>query len=105
MPEMNVVLQDAFPNIASKLYQSSMIVFVQGERARGVHLIKQGQVRLVLYSSNGQVVLERVHGPGDVLGLPAVFADNVYSMTAETITEAQLAFIPREQLMTAMSNN
>jgi CRP-like cAMP-binding protein len=94
MPDSNTAILDAFSSVASRRYSASTILFMQGEGAHGVFLVREGEVRLLVSNNNGQVVFERIHGPGDLLGLPAVFAGTAYSMTAETITEATLSFMP-----------
>src|SRR4051794_25974055 len=94
MPDSNTAILDAFSSVASRRYSASTILFMQGEGAHGVFLVREGEVRLLVSNNNGQVVFERIHGPGDLFGLPAVFAGTAYSMTAETITEATLSFMP-----------
>src|SRR4051794_9252416 len=105
MPDSKTAILDAFSSVASRRYSASTILFMQGEGAHGVFLVREGEVRLVVCNANGEVVFERIHGAGDLLGLPAIFAQTAYSMTAETITEATLSFIARETLMAAMSDN
>jgi CRP-like cAMP-binding protein len=78
---------------------------MQGERANGVFVIREGQVRLVIYSANEQEMFERIHPAGEMVGLLAVFAQGAYSMTAETASESKLSFIPKETLMAAMSDD
>jgi len=47
----------------------------------------------------------QIVGPGAVLGLPATVAGSPYSLTAEVMDKAEVAFVPRELVLRALSTN
>lgn len=69
-----------------------------GEPGRGAFLIKSGLVNMTL-AANPKLYPSRRLGAGKVIGLPASFSGEPYSLTAECATNCRLYFIPRESLL------
>jgi CRP-like cAMP-binding protein len=80
------------------------VLFRHGDPARGVFLICSGKVRLSLDGANSSFP-PRVIGPGSVAGLPASVAGSPYSLTAEVVEDAELAFVPRVALLEWLQRN
>jgi len=74
--------------------QPNAVLFQQGEAARGVYLIRKGSVVLSLDGHR-----QRRAGRGWILGLPATFSGEPYSLTAKTVESCEFAFIPRERVI------
>jgi len=79
-------------------------LFRCGEAATGAYLIRRGQVRLSL-GGNPALYPSRVLGPGNVIGLPATFSGEPYSLTAEAAKDCHLDFIPRARLLNLFRHN
>ena len=78
------------------------ILFERGEDARGLYLVCSGKVSM--YLEAGDLALPaRIVGPGAVVGLPATVAGSTYSLTAEVIEQAELAFVPREIMLACLA--
>jgi len=76
------------------------ILFRQGQPADGVLVMRQGKVRLSALSHDSDPRLPyRTVGPGYVLGLPALFSGQPYSLTAEAVEECVCGFVNREQAL------
>ncbi len=84
---------------------SSSLLFAQGDPAKGVYLVESGSVGLMLDLRRGKTVFQRKLGKGSLLGLPATMNDTAYSLTARVLSDADLAFIPRDKLLEAMNRN
>ena len=69
-----------------------------GEAPRGAFLIKSGLVEMAL-AANPKLYPSRRLGCGRVIGLPATFSGEPYSLTAECATNCRLYFIPRQNLL------
>lgn len=80
------------------------ILFRHGDAVIGLYLIRSGKVRLVLDGVN-PAFPPRILGPGSVVGLPATIAGSPYSLTAEVIEDAELAFVPREEVVDCLKQN
>ena len=76
------------------------ILFRQGQPGDGVLVLRQGKVRLSAASHDGSAHLPyRIVGPGYVLGLPALFSGQPYSLTAEAVEECVFGFVDRKRAL------
>jgi CRP-like cAMP-binding protein len=84
---------------------SGSVLFQQGQSAEGVLVIRRGAVRLSASSHGGDAWLPyRTVGPGYVLGLPALFSGEPYSLTAEALEECVCGFVDREKALDLVRN-
>lgn len=90
-------LAEALDAIASsRSCHPGTILFKQGQSADGVLVIRRGSVRLFASGAGDTRVSYLVVGPGYVLGLPALFSGEPYSLTAEALEECVCGFVERE---------
>jgi CRP-like cAMP-binding protein len=80
------------------LKRKGTTLFRCGEAAKGAFLIRSGQVRLSLAEAPF-VYPSRVLGPGKIIGLPASFSGEPYSLTAAATKDCRVDFIPRARLV------
>jgi CRP-like cAMP-binding protein len=78
--------------------KKGIVLFRAGQPCRGAFLIRSGQVQLSLEGAS-HLYPERVVRPGAVIGLPAAFSGEPYSLTAVTKSACRLDFIPRAELL------
>lgn len=77
-------------------------LFVEGQTPRGVFLLCSGKVKLSTTSRDGKVLILKMAGAGDVLGLSAVIAGSPYEVTGETAMPCQVNFVQREALLSLL---
>ena len=87
MREMNMIRQTA-------LYPQGAVLFVEGETPRGLFILCTGEAKLTAGSRQGESIILRLAESGELLGLSSLIAGSPYAATAETLTPAQVAFIP-----------
>jgi len=87
MRELNMIRQTA-------LYPQGAVLFVEGEAPRGLFVLCNGEAKLTAGSNQGESIILRLAEPGELLGLSSLIAGTPYAATAETLTPAQVAFIP-----------
>jgi CRP-like cAMP-binding protein len=80
------------------------VLFQHGDPGIGVYLIRRGTVSLALDVAN-PAFPPRLCGPGAVVGLPAAVAGGRYSLTAEVLKDAELAFVSRDGLMRCLAQS
>lgn len=80
------------------------VLFNQGEPAIGIYLLDKGKVALHL-DCGRRIFPTRVVSPGCVIGLPGALSGTGYSLTAETLDDCTLDFIPRERLLEFLRDN
>ncbi len=88
------VRKDVFPG--AKL-------FLAGEPASGLFLVRQGRIKLSLPAAGEHKCLEeRVLGPGAILGLEAAISGKTYEFTAEAMCASTVCFFPRVDFLTVL---
>ncbi len=103
MSAMQSEVQGLLAIAKRKSLRAKAVLFVQGDQPAGVYLVCSGNVRLFIRNPvNGAVTFDRTAEPGSLLGLPAVFGDKPYSMSAELVDDGEVAFIPRPQFLEMM---
>jgi CRP/FNR family transcriptional regulator len=80
-------------------YPGGAVLFVEGQMPRGAFVLCSGKVKLSTTSREGKVLILKMAGPGEALGLSAVISGTCYELTAETSGPCQVNFIEREALM------
>ncbi len=72
-------------------------LFSEGEAARGVCVICFGQVKISTTSRDGNTMILKIAGPGDVLGLSALLANVPHEATAEALQPCQVKAIGKRE--------
>jgi CRP/FNR family transcriptional regulator, cyclic AMP receptor protein len=81
------------------VYPRGATLFFEGENPRGVYLLCRGRVKLSVCSADGRVLILRIAGPGELLGLSAAVSDLPYKATAEAIEPCQVSFVRKEEFL------
>lgn len=74
-------------------YPAAATLFMEEQKARGIYLLCEGQVKLSFTSSEGRTLVLRIARPGEVLGLLSTLTGNPYKFTAKTRQPCQIAFV------------
>ena len=77
-------------------------ILCEGDASGRVYVVCRGTIKLTTSSSDGHLLLLRIAGPGDVLGLAAALQRSPYEATAETLEDCALKVIPRTQFLLFM---
>lgn len=80
------------------------MLFMEGQKPRGIFVICSGTVKLSTTSKEGKVLILKQAEAGEVLGLSAAISGTNYEMSAETAVSCQLDFISRKDLMALLQN-
>jgi CRP-like cAMP-binding protein len=86
------------------LKDKGTVLFRLGQPCRGAFLIRSGQVQLSLDAVSG-LYPARTVGSGFIVGLPATFSGEPYSLTAEAKSKCRLEFISRQKLLGLLHQN
>jgi len=87
------------------IFPGGALLFVEGQMPRGVYVLCGGKVKLSTTSRDGKVLILRIAGPGEVLGLSAVVSSTSYELTAQTAMPCQVKFVERESLLRFLAEN
>ena len=87
-------------NISSAAtYPKDAILFMEGQKPRGVFVLCNGRVKLSTNSANGKSIIVRVAEAGALVGLPGTISGKAYELTAEALEPLQANFIPRDAFL------
>ncbi len=86
-------------------YPGGALLFIEGQRPRGAFIVCSGRVKLSTTSREGKVLILKVAGPGEVLGLSAVISGSPYETTAETVGDCRINFVERESMVRMVEGN
>jgi len=89
----------------TSIYPKGVLLFVEGQPARGLYIMCSGEAKLYVNSAEGQSLTLRVVEHGEVLGLSSLIRDERYPVTAETLCPSQVSFIPRLEFLQFMRAN
>jgi CRP-like cAMP-binding protein len=78
------------------------VLFRRGDLAEGVFVIAHGRLELSFENHRSP---NRILGPGEIAGLPAVVSGEPYSLTARTKEPCELVFIPRAAVLATLADN
>jgi CRP-like cAMP-binding protein len=78
---------------ARKQFMSGELLFSEGERCHGLHIIAHGKVRIFKASANGREQVLAMNGPGESVAELPVFDGGVYPASAIATEDTQIAFI------------
>jgi CRP-like cAMP-binding protein len=97
--KVSLELQNQLRAIATPIRRKKgAILFRTGRPCRGAFLIRTGQIRLTL-DGDSSLYPPRTLGPGSLIGLPATFSGEPYSLTAQVAKDCDLDFIPRQTML------
>jgi CRP/FNR family transcriptional regulator len=83
----------------SEHYPRGSVLFVEGQRPRGVYVLCEGRAKVSIASAEGKTLILQIAQPGDLLGINATLTGQPYAATAETLERCQIDFISREDLL------
>ncbi|HET7185428.1 MAG TPA: Crp/Fnr family transcriptional regulator [Terriglobales bacterium] len=90
-----------FPNLLPK----GSTLYVTHQKANGVYLICIGNVKVWTTGPDGRVLILKIAGPGEVLGLHACVSGTAHEFTAETVQPSQVAFVKSEDFLSLLRSD
>lgn len=83
-------------------FRSGDVICREGERGTGLHVVIDGQVKLLLRGGNGNEKVFDLIGTGNCFGEPALYADLPHLVTAEAIVDSTVLHVARADLVQAI---
>lgn len=87
-----------------KLFKKGTFIFLEGDPASDLYLIKSGVVELRRKFNTGELVVGK-YGPGEFLGLVPAIEKWVYTETAEIVEDAEVFILGAPDLEQMVVNN
>lgn len=80
-------------------FSGGEVICRDGEPGTGLHLVADGQVKLLLQGGNGHEKVFDLIGPGGCFGEPSLFTGRPHQVTAQAIVNSALLHVPGEELL------
>jgi CRP/FNR family transcriptional regulator, dissimilatory nitrate respiration regulator len=90
---------------SERICLASRALFRNGETSRGVYLVEEGEVQLLLSSAGGRERLLETVGPGTILGLSEAMSGEAHKLTAQAAGRTQVSFVRRPDLINFLRKN
>jgi len=100
-PQMEKVIK----LVHEKKYPKYQIVFEEGEAGENLYIIKKGLVKISKEASDGRVKTLALLKEGDFFGEMSVLSEEGRSANAETLTDAELLTMSKEDFSTLLDKN
>ncbi len=95
----SVELREQLLHLATTVFKPrGTVLFRRGDAVSGLFLVLSGKVSLGLGDDNPAFPV-RVLSAGCIAGLPGTVSGNPYSLTAEVVQDAELAFVSRDAVL------
>jgi CRP-like cAMP-binding protein len=85
-------------------FDPEQTVFIQGDPARGIHVVVQGRVKVFKSSPQGRMQTLMIMGPGEPVGEVAALSGGSYPAGAETLEATETFYVPREVFIELIRN-
>jgi len=89
----------------SKFISASKTIFSEGQLVSGIHVICSGKVKVLLRTDKGKEHIIRIAGTGQVLGHRGFSENMIYPISAKTLVESEIAYIPNEDFFKLIRAN
>ncbi len=86
-------------------YPEGAMICMEGEAARGVHILCQGRVKLLTTNSEGKTFILKIARPGQVFGLNSIVTGRPHEVTIETMQPSQFAYVSKEDFLRFIKDN
>jgi CRP-like cAMP-binding protein len=86
-------------------YKKGQVLFHEGTRPLGVFCINKGKVKVYRLGADGKEQIMKITKEGDVLGYKAMISEETYPVTAETLEDCTICFVPKNDFLTLLSEN
>ena len=89
----------ALDQVATQLHaQAGDTVFGEGSLCTGIYLIRTGTLRATSQHKDGRDIVNRIVGPGAILGLPAAMCSRSFQFSAVAVEDSELGFLETRAL-------
>ena len=89
----------------TRLHRRGEVIFAEGQRARGISVLRSGRAKVSISSSEGKVLILRIEQAGAILGVNAVLRNTTYDLTVRTIESCRTDYIPRAAFMALLGKS
>ena len=94
LEELKKVMQER----DTRIFKKNQAIHHEGDRVTGIYFIISGKVKTVQLTQDGRELITGMYAANDYLDLNIILSNDTYIDTAIAVEEAELSFLPSEQL-------
>lgn len=98
-------LKDLDAEKSCAYYKKNQPVFIEGSFSRGVFCINGGKVKIFTRGEGGKEQIIHIASDGEVIGFRSMFSEEPYQLSATTLEESNICFIPKENFLDMIDEN
>ncbi len=86
-------------------YKKNQPVFLEGSFPRGIFCLNSGKVKIFSRGAEGKEQIIHIARAGEVIGFRAMFSGDPYGVSATTLEECAICFLPRDDFQQLLEHN
>ena len=86
-------------------YGKGETIFSEGDAGDGFYIVIEGKIKICKIAADGKEQILHIFGPGEPFGEVPVFSGRPFPATAQTLSKANLLFLPRTAFVELISGN
>jgi len=86
-------------------YKKGQVLFHEGTRPLGVFCLHAGKIKIYKTGYDGKDQIIQISKPGDLIGYKAMISEEMYPVSAETLEDATVCFIPKSDFLSVLDSS
>jgi len=86
-------------------YKKKQALFLSGSFPRGVYCLNEGKVKIFSVGEQGKEHIVHIAKDGEIIGFRAMMSGEPYQVSAETLEDCNVCFIPKEDFLNMVELN
>jgi CRP/FNR family transcriptional regulator len=92
-------------NKSCTVYKKNQVIFHEGTRPLGVFCINSGKIKVYKTGAEGKDQIIQILKAGDLMGYRAMLSEDQYPVSAETLEESAICFIPKTDFLQVLNED
>jgi len=90
---------------SSNIHRKGQILFHEGTRPLGVYCVNKGKIKLYKLGNEGKEQIIQIAKEGELLGYRSMISEELYPVSAETLEECHVCFVPKHDFLQMLVSN
>ena len=90
---------------STNIHRKGQILFHEGTRPLGVYCVNRGKIKLYKLGNEGKEQIIQIAKEGELLGYRSMISEELYPVSAETLEECHVCFVPKHDFLQMLMNS
>jgi CRP-like cAMP-binding protein len=92
-------------NMVEMVEKKEKVIYREGSYSLGVYLIIKGKVKVYQTNKEGKEQIAHIYSAGDIIGYRPLLCEEPHPVSAATLEDSVLSFIPRDTFMNLLEHS